>query len=102
MKPSSPSKGETLRELKLRHIAALKEEFGSSRFIDQLQREVDDASQPNEKRVIGVVSNTPAEPEEREWEDENLAIEAEKRRRLRVRRMRDAALSQKSSKPQKP
>lgn len=50
------SKGETLRELKLRQIKMLKAKYGSSPFIDQLQREVNEDSQPKEIRIVGTVA----------------------------------------------
>ena len=46
----------TVRDLKLEMIEMLKTKYGSSPFIDQLQREVSEDSQPKEIRVIGTVA----------------------------------------------
>ena len=59
MTESTNSKPKTVRDLKIEMIAHLKKKYGSDPFIDQLQREVDSAQEPDSKKLVAMLQNRP-------------------------------------------
>jgi hypothetical protein len=49
----------TVRDLKLEMIEMLKTKYGSSPFIDQLQREVDSSEESDSKKLLAMLHDRP-------------------------------------------